>query len=300
MRSSTYEFRSANLVTVNEEFEKSLLKRTVLRQGSTIVGVFYSFFMKKGDICQMRTMESGSLAGCVKSVRKAVEEKEMTSVITNVICTSDDVRSLRRPECYQVFQRRHDDMKSLTSNFRSFCDVMSSDSSYDAGAVFMVIDLGGKNSLEVCQHVTGKWHTTNLFEVIRTCLSDVLESEVKEHGFNLSHILSNTGCLEPWEIGNCLPNFDTSLQSVKDSSILNRFQAYGKHQVWKVYSMKNNFLMDWHLMTIDECLCDLIATSTGDALPKLSRSFKKRRRADPSAVEIPGKIINQSCNELYR
>ena len=290
MRCPTYEFRSANIVTVNENFEKCLLKRTVLRLESPIVGIFYSFFIKKGECCQMRTMEYGSLAGCVKSVRKVVEEKELTSIITNVICTSDDVRTLRRPECNQVFQRRHDDMKALTTSFRSFGDVMRSDSSCDAGALFLVIDLGGKHSLEVCQNVTGEWHTSNLYEHIRACFSDVLESPVKENGFNLSHILSNTGTLEAWEIGNCLPNFDTSLQSVKDSSISNRFQAYGKHQVWQVYSMKNNFLLDWHVMTIDECLSNVFATSSCNALPGCSTSFKKRRIADPSAVEIPGKI----------
>lgn len=300
MRGSTYEFRSDNLITVNDDFEKSLLKRTVLRQESPIVGVFYSFFIKKGEFCQMRTMEYGSLTGCVKSVLKVVEEKEHTSVITNVICTSDDVKSLRRPECDQVFQRRHDDIKALTSNFRSFGDVLSCDSSCHAGALFMVIDLGGKRSLEVCQHVAGKWHTSNLFDEIRTCFSDVLESEVKENGFNLSRIASNTDSLEAWEIGNCLPNFDTSLQSVKDSSIANRFQAYGKHQVWKVYSMKNNFLLDWHVMTIDECLANLLDTSSGNEFPSRSTTFKKLRKADPSAVEMPGEKIFPLFNEVYR
>ncbi len=275
MRGTTYEFRSDDLISLNDDFEKSLLKRTVLRKASPIVGLFYCFFIKKGEFCQMRTMEHGSLAGCVKSVRKVVEERESTSVVTNVICTSDDVNNLRRPECNEVFKGRHDDVKIVTSDFRSFGEKLSSESRCDTGALFMVIDLGGK-CLEVCQHATGKWHTSDLFGEFRKCFSDILESEVKGNGFKLSTILSNTDSLEGWEIGNCLPNFDTRLLSVDADSTAIRFRQVGKHRVWIAYSMKTMFLTDWQLMTIDECLASL-STSSGNELPSRSRTFKKRR-----------------------
>lgn len=281
MEESYSELRSAKVIAMTNTFERSLLKRSVLRKTSPIVGLFYCFFLKRGGVCQMRTMEHGSLSGSVSMAKMLIEDNESACVIPNVICTIDDVRSLRRPECNQVFECRHDDIEKLSNHFHEFGKGLSCQPAGDASLLFMAVDLADK-SVKVLQHCNGDWMSATLQQDLQLCTNRVLEGQVKTVGFQLTSILSKTEHLDDWVIGNCLPNYNTKLLNLSSETVAVLIRQSGKCNVWSAFGMKRMFLSDFRHASLQSCL-DSLNYEKCDHVASRSKSFKKRRSDHASA-----------------
>lgn len=275
MIDDNFEFRSSEIARSSELLEYNILKRTVLRKSSPIVGVYYSMCILKGSVCQLRTMEHGSLIGSVKSVKNVLEGMYPRNVNVNVVCTVDDVKFLRQPHCREVFPSRFDDVKKIQDEAREIARYLQSDPHCpcDAGFLFVVIDRGG-GILEVCENVFGDWSSTSLRDSIRSCFPDVIGKSGPSKSFCLSNLAQNS-LGEDWEIGNCLPNFDTNLSWVTyDKSRLMR--EHGKIKIWRQHSFKARYLKNWKGASIEQCI--LSVTEMHESVNGMpSRTFKKRR-----------------------
>jgi hypothetical protein len=281
MIDDNFEFRSPEIIRSSEKFEHSILKRTVLRKASSIVGVYYSMCLLKQGVCQMRTMEHGSLNGSVKSVKCVLERIHSRSVNVDVVCTVDDVNFLRQPHSGEVFPCRHDDVEKIQHEVQAIAKNIHCDQlcQCDAGFVFVVIDRGG-GKLVVCENVFGDWNCSSLRDSIRSCFADAIGKSGTSKSFCLSNLVHNSP-LEDWEVGNCLPNFDTNLSWVTyDHSKLMRER--GKINVWRQYSFKAMFFRSWKIASIDDCISSV--TKLQDSVNIMSRRTFKKRRSDHGKV----------------
>jgi hypothetical protein len=275
MNDDNFEFRSPENIRSGDHLEFSILKRTVLRKSSSIVGVYYSMCLLKEGVCQMRTMDHGSLVGSVRSVKCVLERMYPRNVYVNVVCTADDVLFLRQPRSGEVFPCRHDDVEKIRHEVLATATKLQSDTHChcDAGFVFVVIDCGG-GKLDVCESFIGEWSSTSLRDSVRSCFPDAIGKSGPSKSYSLSNLVHHS-LLEDWEVGNCLPNFDTNLSWVTyDYSRLMRVR--GKINVWREYSFKSMFLRNWKVASIHDCISSVTnMEESANGMP--SRSFKKRR-----------------------
>ena len=275
MIDDSFEFRSPEIIRSVDHLEYSILKRTVLRKSSSIVGVYYSMGLIKKGVCQLRTMEHGSLVGTVKSVKCVLERIHPRNVNVNVVCTVDDVNFLRLPHSNEVFPHRFDDVEKIRHEAQAIAMKIASDSNCqcDAGFILVVMDRGGRN-LDVCDNFFGDWDSTTLRESMRSCLADAMVKSGTPKSFSVSNLLHHSQ-LEDWEVGNCLPNFDTNLSWVT-YDIPRLMRVRGKVNVWREYSFKAMFLRNWKVASIQDCISSVTKMDEcPNGMP--CKTFKKRR-----------------------
>lgn len=247
-------FRNHELVREAERMEFRLLKHTMLRASSPVIGVYYCLGLRRQDTLYMRTLEYGSLCGSVKNVKAMMSEDEKVDVVIDVVCTADDVTNLRHPESRLCFKSRHDDVKKVHNLATEFVRSLPSTLDIFDGTVFFVVVDQGRGDVKLSRHVSGQWRSSDLLFSIERCVVSCISSEGTSKMLGTWGLSSEFHRLDDWVIGNCIPNFDPWMKWLKFDVKSFHGQYGGRNRAMRLYGMKAMFLDNWHLVSYEECM----------------------------------------------
>ena len=261
-----------------EKLEFNLLKRTVLREKSSVVGMYYSLSIRIGKYCYTRTMEHGSLVGTLSNVESMLREDLKLDVVVDVVCTADDVANLRHRECGQVYPSRHDDVTKIMMEAKAFGQELSSIWKGSASILCVVLDQGLHSCVKHV-HVEGEWHCADLVTSFDECIAAAIESDASKKANCIADAVGSSSLEDiHFDVSNCLPNYDTKMSWVEPSDISKLSHVHGSIRVMRMHSMKAMYMLDWKIATVQQCLRSLSDASQCESRDgKRTKTFKKRR-----------------------
>ena len=273
------DFRLHELVRSAETMEYRLLKHTILRSSSPVIGVYYGLGLRRRDVLYMRTLEFGSLCGSVKNVKAMISELEDVEVVIDIVCTADDVTNLRHPESSQSFKSRHDDVKKVHNFVTEFVHSLPSANDIFDGLIFIVVVDQGKGHVKLSRHVSGEWRSSDLQSSMERCVVSCMSCEGSSKMLGVWGLSSEFHELEDWEIGNCIPNFDPWMKWLKFDVQCFHGKYGGRIRAMRIYGMKAMFLDNWKLASYEECMKSIggyYPTRRMQSTSLPSRTFTKR------------------------
>ncbi len=222
-----------------------------------------------------------------------MEQKESSDVIVNVVTTINDITNLCHPDSVEVHEKRADDIHLIRKQTESLGKNLMLMDNIEGSLLCVVIDRSN-GPLINCQHLCGMWKNSDLKDIIHGCFSNIIHSDNDSKQLGLSVLSQGIESLEDWEIGNCLPNYDTRLSWISSSERCRLTRELGKIQMMRRHSMKAMFLNDWRIASIQDCFTSMNAHDTQDHLEqsKPSRTFKKRRSEHGPVGGDFGKIFD--------
>ncbi len=267
------QFSKVRDVTLATEY--AVIKRTVLRNRNEFEGVSFLLCVGTDHFGYLRMFETGSMNGCAAPI-SGFFETEISTIVVEISLTDDDITNLKSSgECGQ---RRSDDMAKIRKNCRTLEQALTAVKGVRS-VIHMTLDVG-KHKLQKYSFINGSWRHENVLQTLDDMVLRVLHSEVKPKPFALSRLNVIECDMAPWEIGNCLPNFDCRLKWMSDRERNKLYHRVGRIRCARNLSMKSSFLSEWNPVSLEDSFKSVILECESTAcveLPRRVQPFKKRK-----------------------